>query len=140
MKELLVYNLEFPAYINTLDIAGYKFKRITDYATAFAGLQHTSEVSGSEFPIKPITGTHQQTAIVEVPDNEQKAILPWQHGANFTVLQDILLFLSLFTNRNVFALNPGEEKYPLRPDPRMHFWGGQFRLSMVRAFEWYHKN
>ena len=139
MKELPVYNLEFPAHVNTLNIGGYKFKRVSEYQKVIEGLHQIIEAYGSEFPIKPITGTHQQTAIVEVPDNEQKAILPWQHGANFTVLQDILLFLSLFTNRNVFALNPGEEKYPLRPDPRMHFWGGQFRLSMVRAFEWHHK-
>src|SRR3989338_10407277 len=139
MKELLVYNLEFPAYINTLDIAGYKFKRITDYATAFAGLQHTIEVSGSEFPIKPITGTHQQTAIVEVPDKEEEAILPWAEESKFTKLQDVLLFLILFTGRNVFALNLGEEKYPLRPDPRGHFWGGQFRLSLQRDVRWKHK-
>lgn len=139
MKELAVYNLEFPAYINTLDIAGYKFKRIADYATAFAGLQHIIEVSGSEFPIKPNTGTHQKTATVEIPETEEETILPWVKGSNFTKLQDILLFLTLFTGRNVFTLNPGEEKYPLRPDPRGHFWGGQFRLSIQHDVKWKHK-
>lgn len=139
MKELAVYNLEFPAYANTLDIAGYKFKRIADYATAFAGLQHIIEVSGSEFPIKPNTGTHQKTATVGIPETEEKAILPWAKGSKFTKLQDILLFLSLFIGRNVFTLNPGEEKYPLRPDPRGHFWGGQFRLSAQSDIKWRHK-
>ena len=139
MKELAVYNLEFPAYINTLDITGYKFKRIADYATAFVGLQHIIEVSGGEFPIKPNTGTHQKTAIVEVPETEEEAILPWVKESKFTKLQDILLFLTLFTGRNVFALNPGEERYPLRPDPRGHFWGGQFRLSIQHEVKWRHK-
>jgi len=139
MKELAVYNLQFPAYINILDIAGYKFKRVANYATAFAGLQHIIKVSGSEFPIEPNTGTNRQTATVEVPDREESAILPWARESKFTKLQDVLLFLTLFTGRNVFTLNPGEEKYPLRPDPRGHFWGGQFRLSAQRDTRWRHK-
>ncbi len=136
MKELAVYNLEFPAYVNTLDIAGYKFKRITDYAIAFAGLQHIIEVQGSEFLIKPNTGTHQKTATVEIPETEEKAILPWIKGNKFTKLQDILLFLTLFIGRNVFTLNSEEEKYPLRPDSRCHSWGGQFRLSVQHDIKW----
>ncbi|MCK4828400.1 hypothetical protein KA005_72390 [bacterium] len=139
MKQLAVYNLEFPVYVNTLDIAGYKFRRIGDYETAFVGLQHIIEVSGSEFPIKLNTGTHQQTAIVEIPEKEEKAILPWAKESKFTKFHDVLLFISLFIGRNVFALNPGEEKYPLRPDPRGHFWGGQFRLSAQNDVQWRHK-
>jgi len=139
MKELSVYNLEFPAYADILEITGYKFKRITDYMTAFAGLQHIIDVSGGEFPIRPVTGTHQKTAIAEVPEIEEGAILPWASKSKVTKLQDILLFLTLFTGRNVFALKPNEEKYPLRPDPRGHFWGGQFRLSEIRDVKWRHK-
>jgi hypothetical protein len=139
MKELVVYNLEFPRYVYTLEIEGYKFKRVIDYEKAFAGLQHKIEVVGSEFPIKPTTGTHQHTAFVEIPEKENMAILPWIKDSNFTKLQDVLLFLTLFTGRNVFALNPGEEKYPLRPDPRGHFWGGQFRLSTRKDIKWRNK-
>lgn len=139
MKELSVYNLKFPAYIHELNIADYKFKRGADYEKAFAGLQHIIEVSGSEFPEKPNTGTHQQTALVEIPGKEGPAILPWAEESNFTKLQDILLFLTLFIGRNVFVLNPGEEQYPLRPDPRGHFWGGQFRLSIRRDVKWRHR-
>jgi len=139
MKELPVYNLEFPAYVNIINIAGYKFKRVANYNTAFSGLQHIVEVFGSEFPIKLNTGTHQQTAIVEIPVEEESAILPWAKESKFTKLQDVLLFLTLFTGRNVFVLNPGEEKYPLRPDPRGHFWGGQFRLSMQHDVKWRHR-
>lgn len=139
MKELRVYNLEFPDYIHELNIGGYKFKRIADYEKALAGLQQIVEEIGSEFPKKLNTGTHQQTALVEIPAKEESAILPWVKEGKFTKLQDVLLFLTLFTGRNVFALNPGEEKYPLRPDPRGNFYGGQFRLSEHRDVKWRHK-
>lgn len=139
MKTLAVYNLEFPTYNQNLDISGYKFVRVPNYNEAFSLLAHKINVSGSEFPIVPTTGTHQQTATVEVPDHEQEPILPWDKSGNYKKLQDILLFLTLFTGRNVFALNPGEEKYPLRPDPREHFYGGQFHLSARQDIRWQHK-
>jgi len=139
MKVLSVYNLEFPEYVDELNIAGYKFKRINEYEKAYIGLQHTVRVIGGEFPIDLNTGGHQQTAVVEIPENEESVILPWSKEGNFKKLQDVLLLLTLFIGRNVFALNPGEEKYPLRPDPRGHFWGGQFILSMNRNVKWRHK-
>jgi len=136
MTELLVYNLEFPAYVNEINIRGYKFKRIPGYAEAFAGLQHTIQVIGDEFPINLNTGSHQHTATVGLPEEEEACILDWEKESKFTQLQDVLLFLSLFIGRNVFALNSGEEKFPLKPDPRNHFWGGQFRLSAHRNPKW----
>ena len=139
MTELPVYNLEFPSYISTMDIGGYKFKRVPKYSELFPRLQHKIDVSGGEFPIKPNTGTHQLTALVELPDMESECLLPWATESKFKKIQDILLFLSLFTGRNVFALNPGEEKYPLRPDPRGHFWGGQLRLSARKNIKWKNK-
>ena len=139
MKELLVFNLEFPEYIQEINIAGYKFKRVVEYANAFAGLQHIIESVGGEFSVRLNTGTHQHTANVEVPEKEESAILPWIKDSNFTKLQDVLLFLTLFTGRNVFAINPGDEGKPLRPDPRIHFWGGQFRLSIHRDVRWRHR-
>jgi len=140
MKEFSVYNLEFPVYLNELNIGGYKFKRVTNYATSFASLQHTIEVIGSEYPIKPNTGSHQRTATVEIPEEECNCILPWIDKSQFTKLQDVLLFLSLFTGRNVFALKPKEEGLPLRPDPRQHYWGGQFRLSAYCVPRWKNRN
>lgn len=139
MKKLSVYNLQFPHYIHELNISGYKFKRVDDYEKAFAGLQHRIDAMGGEFPIKPNTGTHQKTATVEIPEKEDQAILPWIKDSDFTKLQDVLLFLTLFTGRNVFALNPEEEKYPLKPDPREHPWGGQFHLSAHSVVKWRHK-
>lgn len=137
--ELSVYNLQFPDYIHSLNIGGYKFRRIKDYEKAFYGLQHRIESYGSEFPIKPNTGTHQLTAIVDLPEKEKPPILEWVASQKFTHLQDVLLFLSLFTGRNVFALNKKDQSYPLRPDPRGHFWGGQFRLSKYTDAKWRHK-
>jgi len=66
-------------------------------------------------------------------------MLPWAKESKFTKLQDILFLVTLFTGRNVFALNPGEEKYSLRPDPLCHFWGGQFRPSEQHDVKWKHK-
>jgi hypothetical protein len=140
MKELTVYNLEFPDYIDDFNVAGYKFKRVANYDDALAGLQHTVESMGGEFTIKLNTGTHQGTALVEIPDSEDAAILPWDKEGGFKKLQDVLLLLSLFRGRNIFALNPGEEKFPLRPDPRRHFYGGQFRLSVRHDDRWRNKS
>jgi len=138
MIELSVYNLVFPDHIHILKIAGYKFRRIENYPEAFARLQQTINVSGGEFPIIPNTGSHQITALVEIPDTEERAILPWI-SSNFTKLQDVLLLLSLFTRRNVFALKKDEEAKPLFPDPRQHFRGGQFRLSKLEDSKYKHK-
>ena len=95
---------------------------------------------GSEYPIRLNTGTHQLTAIMEVPDEEDNCILPWLEKSRFKRMQDVLLFLSLFTGRNVFSLKPEEEGLPLILDPRQHRWGGQFRLSIYNNKKWRNKN
>jgi len=136
MTKLPVYNLEFPDYVTSLNIDGYQFERVADYEQAFVNLQHVVQVIGGEFPRNLNTGTHQQTATVTIPDIEDSAILPWGKDTKVTKLNDVLLLLTLFVGRNVFVLNPGEEKYPLRPDPRGHFWGGQFRLSAIQDIKW----
>lgn len=129
MSELSIYNLVFPDNVHTLDIAGYQFMRASNYAQAFAGLQHTIDVMGGEFPVVPTNGSHQKTATLSLPVHEEPPLLPWINNSNCTRLQDVLLFLSLFTGRNVFALKPEHEGFPIRRDLREHFWGGQFRLS-----------
>jgi len=139
MKKLAVYNLEFPPNVRDMTMCGYRFSRIENYDEAFSKLAHRITVSGGEFPIIPTTGSHQQTAFVEVPETEEDPVLPWDKKGGYTKLQDVLLFLTLFTGRNVFALNPGEEKYPLRPDPREHVYGGQFHLSARRIERWCNK-
>ncbi len=137
MNKLSIYNLEFPSYVNEIDVAGYKFKRIADYEKSFAGLQHIIDAYGDEFERKNNTGTHQKTAEVEIPKKENPPILPWGYKAKR--LDDVLLFLTLFTGRNVFALKPGEEKHAITQDPRMHRNGGEFRLSTLEYTRWRNK-
>ncbi len=136
MKQLQVYNLEFPSYVHEMNMAGYRFVRTSNYGDVLQKLHQKVEVIGSEFPTTPCTGTHQITSSVDIPDTEQPAILPWNTDMRTTLLQDVLLFLTLFTGRNVFALEPLKEKQILTPDPRMHPWGGQFHLSIHREIRW----
>lgn len=130
MRPTCVYNLEFPAYVRTLDIDGYRFLRVEGYETALLGLQHRIDVT-YEFNVPPNTGSHQRTAIAAFPEREQPSILPWEADTVVTRLQDILLLLSLFTGRNVFAIAEAEQARVLRPDPREHFYGGDFRLAAL---------
>lgn len=140
MNTLQVYNLEFPDYIHELNIGGYRFVRVPDYENAFKKLQHKVEVIGSEFHVVPVTGSHQITATVEIPDSESDAILPWNPEMKATLLQDVVLFLTLFTGRNVFALEPLQEKQIITADPRLHPWGAQFHLSIQREIIWQNRH
>ena len=108
MVEKFVYNLEFPAYINEFKIGDYNFKRVENYSEAFQQLQHLIESYGSEHSTKIKTGSHQITAIVEIPEEEEDSVLPWAKKDSKQIL-DILLLLTLFTGRNVF-LKDWEEK------------------------------
>lgn len=136
MRELKVYNLEFPDYVNTLEIGEYKFKRVDNYGEVICNLQWLVRVIGGEFDRKLSTGTHQITATVELPDKEKQAILPWGEYNKCTRLNDVLLLLTLFSGRNVFALKDGEEKFPIIQDSRGHFFGGQFTLSAHHDVKW----
>jgi len=113
----------------------YKFEEVKNYEEALAGLQNVITSSGSEFSRKPSTGTHQCTATVRLPNKEKSSVLAWTKG-NFTQFHDVLLLLTLFTGRNVFAINKNEDGLPLMPDPRGHFWGGQLRLSLKSDVWW----
>ncbi len=64
-------------------------------------LQHLVPVY-SEFDRPINTGAHAITAEVEVPAKEKKPVLEWG-DKNATALDDILLLLSVFTLRDVFA-------------------------------------
>jgi len=126
-----VYNLEFPSYIFELNLAGYVFRRVENYEDQFLRLQHLVDVSGSEFRILPLTGTHAITATVEF-QNENLAALEWGHESP-TQLDDIILLLDLFTGRSVFYKNWDEDaEPPIIRDSRLSQWGAQLRLSSQR--------
>ncbi|MBE0684356.1 MAG: hypothetical protein IH589_20820 [Anaerolineales bacterium] len=135
MKVRPVYNLEFPSWCPEINIYGYRFTRVDDYEKRFLSLQHLNSVI-SEFDEDPNTGTHSITAFVELPDPYEKgAIFDWS-GTDHTALIDILLLLSLFTGREVFALEEQNSKKirnsndVIIADPRVYQRGGILRCSI----------
>jgi len=126
-----VYNLEFPSWCEEMTIFGYHFTRVDDYQTKVTGLQHLVEIN-VEFQIRRNTGNHAVTAYVDLPEKEQKAVLAWADRSN-TALTDILLLLSIFTRRDVFALDSaiddGTGKVIIA-DPRVYPCGGVLGASI----------
>jgi hypothetical protein len=124
-----IYNLEFPSFCKKMEIHGYIFQRVPEYKERVKSLQHTISLF-SEFE-KPIaTGTHAITAIVDLLFEEKSAVLPWGHD-NPTALDDILLFLSIFTSRQVFALEPNDNgDSVIVADPREYFFGRSLKTSL----------
>jgi hypothetical protein len=130
--ERAIYNLEFRPNATRLEIAGYAFERVSDYATAQSKLQYLVTSHGSDFSTTVQTGEHVHTANVTVPDNEPSPVISWQHR-NATALDDIVLLLRLFTQRDVFVFNdvddPGKP-YAILADPRSSPWGGVLSCSI----------
>src|SRR5215211_2921314 len=96
-----VFNLEFPSWCPAVNIHGYQFTRVDDYAEKVLRLQHQFAFQ-SEFKISPTMGEHVITAHVDLPKQEDKAVLEWSRP-NATALNDILLLLSIFSGRDVFV-------------------------------------
>ena len=99
--KISIYNLEFPAYVDRLVINGYRFERILTYVDRVRSLQHTV-THISEIEVQANYGTNAITAEVTTPDPEPPARLEWGKSSA-TQLDDILLILSLFTMRHVWA-------------------------------------
>lgn len=122
-NELTVYNLVFPFNCKQFTVFGYKFMRSKQYVESVQSLQHLiSSHSESKRAIK--TGTHAVTAHVLIPINEKKPIISWaDEGA--TALHDILLLLSIFTEREVFVVEQPviEGKTAITADPREYQFG-----------------
>ena len=123
MENRSVYNLEFPTGIKQLKICQYIFNAVPDYDQVYALMPNYS--------VTQITGSHQLTATVTIPDNEENTILPFENN-KLTRLHDVLFFISIFTGRNVFIKDWEGEK-PITADHRSHTaFGGQLRLSINR--------
>jgi len=119
----LVYNFIFPHGCRQLTIHGYVFSRVPEYIERVQSLQHLiSSFSEFEQPIN--TGTHAITARVDLPPKEKKPVIKWG-DKKATALDDILLLLSIFTLRDVFAapepIVNGEEV--ITADSREYFFG-----------------
>lgn len=100
-SDLLVCNLEFPAYVNELSIGGYRFVRLPNYQERVCELHHEG-TRVHEFEIAEHNGINRPTARVYLPSDEKPAVFKWADN-NATSLQDVLLLLTLFTKREVFC-------------------------------------
>jgi len=126
-----VYNLEFPSRCPEMTLFGYRFTRVDNYQEQICRLQHLGTIY-SEFKITANTGTHAITACVEVPEHEERAVLEWTDN-DASALSDILLLLSIFTQRDVFVAEPqATEDAPvvITADPRVYYSGGILRCSI----------
>jgi len=126
-----VYNLEFRSWCPEMTIFGYRFGRVDDYASKVARLQHLIPVT-SEFAVDANNGEHAITAYVDIPEREESAILEWRDSGT-TALNDIVLLLSLFTGRNVFAVDNehlNDTHNVILADPRIYQWGGVLGVSI----------
>ena len=127
MTEYEVYNLVFPDYCEEMKIFGYKFKRENDYSVKLKQLQHLCPVYPfKEFRIIENPGTNSITAKVEIPEEEKDSVLPWKDGRK--ALHDILLLLSLLTQREVFLNEP--KKGICVANPNIFEWGGLLNASV----------
>jgi hypothetical protein len=126
-----VYNLEFPSWCSEITVYGYRFTRLEQYRDRVTRLQHLGGSHG-EFQILANTGEHAVTAYVDIPDSEEVAILEWENESS-TALSDIILLLSIFTQRDVFVVDVGSaetEKQVITADPRFYQGGGILRCSI----------
>ena len=126
-----VYNLEFPSRCLEMTLFGYRFARVDNYQEQVCRLQHLG-TSYSEFKINANTGTHGITAYVETPEHEERAVLEWADN-DASALGDILLLLSIFTQRDVFVVEQQATEDAIgviTADPRFHYGGGILRCSI----------
>ena len=129
MKKKWIYNLEFPSWCTEITMFGYRFTRLDDYGERVVRLQHLVG-RHSEFRIPANTGENVITAYVELPENEEEAVLEWS-GSNSTALSDILLLLSILSGRDVFVVEKENiSDSVLINDPRMYQWGGVLICSI----------
>ncbi|MBI5414855.1 hypothetical protein HZA38_05075 [Candidatus Peregrinibacteria bacterium] len=135
-KTLLIFNLEFPPYIEELKIGDYIFKRVKNYKEAFDGMMCLVNSSGSEFNTQIKVGSHQITATVEIPQKEKKCVLPFENN-KLTQIDDVLFLLTILTDRNVFKKDwEDSENIAIISDHRIHQYGGQLACSIKYESRW----
>jgi len=126
MQTRAVFNLEFPHYITEFRIGNYHFRQAAEYRERYVNLQHVIGL-GEDITVK--TGSHQQTATIEYPDTEPSSILPWGNP-NPTQLQDVLLLLTVFGDRNLLALREEDKNGAIMENHGVHGFGGELMLSL----------
>ena len=115
-----------------MTVFGYRFTRVEEYADRVVRLQHLV-TRYSEFEIRANTGEHAITAYVDIPEHEERPVLEWV-DSNSTALSDVLLLLSIFTQRDVFVTEIKENSEGsddvITADPRFYQGGGILRCSI----------
>ena len=132
-----VYNLIFPHSCREIAIHGYVFRRVEEYKERVQDLQHLT-AAYNEFDRPINTGKHAVTAVVDFPTKEKKPVLGWA-DSNATALDDILLLLSIFTLRDVFAVPEPIEKgvAAITADSREYFFGIRTAIEYEEAKDKY---
>jgi hypothetical protein len=132
-KALAVYNLKFEWPDEKMKIGPYVFVPADGYCDRYRRLQHLVNVGGGYCgSTQATTGGHQVTGTVHLPDEMSPAALGWGHDKP-TALDDILLLVSIFTGRQVFALDPSIAGGPIIADPRKFQYGGGVGLSLGKV-------
>lgn len=128
-----VYNFIFPFGCQQLTIYGYVFRRVDEYRERVQSLQHLIHFH-SEFDQPANTGTHAITAHLDLPSKEKKPVIEWG-DEKATALDDILLLLSIFNLRDVFAVpEPIEKgKGAITADSREYFFGIRTAIEYQQA-------
>lgn len=121
-----IYNLEFPALIDHLTLSGYSFRRVPEYRERIRSLHHAVG-HFREFDVPGNFGGHAITAEVDPPDPQPQALLKWGK-TSATHLDDVLLILSLFTMRHVWAEE--EEGGVIIADHRTYQYGWALRRGL----------
>jgi hypothetical protein len=131
-RELEVYNLEFEWPDEKMEIGRYTFIPKEDYLARYKQLSRAFAFSRQPYGAVPeCNGTHIATGIVVLPEEERPPVLKWRHP-DATELDDILLLLSLFTQRRVLVFEE-EDTQGIIADPREFHYGGTLALSLPQT-------
>lgn len=128
-KRLEVYNLQFQWPDEEMAIGTYTFVPRDDYLDRYEQLPHGMDsLRRPEGVVRACNGTHVATGFVLLPDEERALALGWARE-DATELDDILLLLSLFTQRRVLVFEE-EDIQGIIADPRKFHYGGTLALSL----------
>lgn len=130
-RTLNVYNLRFEWPDAPMSIGPYTFIPKEDYVERYRQLPHAVDSLGRpEGVVLACNGTHVATGFVLLPDEERAPALSWARE-DATELDDILLLLSLFTQRRVLIFEE-EDTQGIIADPREFHYGGTLPLSLAQ--------
>lgn len=131
IKKLEVYNLEFEWPDERMEICHYTFIPKEDYIVRYKQLSHARAFSRQPYgAVRECNGSHISTGTVLIPSSERNPCLPWARE-DATEIDDIILLLSLFTQRRVLLFEEEGTEGIIADDREFHY-GGTLKLSLPR--------